>query len=106
MSSGSSVVESINWNFCRDLLSNLPLEISHQILGYLPLYQYFRVRRVSKSWFRMLSAPQTVEHLLRFWYPKAEAKLERSQKALQPTTLCYLRGPNTWTLIALEVRSV
>lgn len=63
-------------DFHSDILSNLPLEIAHQILGYLPLHQCFRIRRVSKKWFSMLSAPQTVEHLLRFWYPKAEAKLE------------------------------
>lgn len=63
-------------DFSNDILSNLPLEIAHQVLGYLPLHQCFRIRRVSKKWFSMLSAPQTVEHLLRFWYSKAEAKLE------------------------------
>lgn len=63
-------------DFRCDLLTKFPLEITHQILGYLPLHQSFRIRRVSKAWFRTLCAPQTVEHLLRFWYPKAEAKLE------------------------------
>ena len=63
-------------DFRCDPLSKLPLEIIEQILGYLPLHQCFRIRRVSESWLKVLSKPQTVEHLLRFWYPGAEAKFE------------------------------
>lgn len=63
-------------DFRCDLLTKVPLEITHQILGYLPFHQAFRIRRASKTWFRMLCAPQTAEHLFRFWYPKAEAKLD------------------------------
>lgn len=59
-----------------DWLANFPLEITQQVLGYLPLHQCFRMRRVSKEWFRILSGPQTVEYLLRFWYPGAETKFE------------------------------
>lgn len=63
-------------DFRYDLLSNLPLEVTQQILGYLPLHECFRMRRVSKEWSRRLSAPQTLEHLLRSWYSGAEAKVE------------------------------
>ena len=60
-------------DFRCDILSKVPLEIAYSILEYLPLHQCFRIRRVCKGWFRMLSAEQTVRFLLRFWYPKHEA---------------------------------
>ena len=63
-------------DFRCDLLSKLPVEIMQHVLGYLPLHQCFRMRRVSKKWLEVLSEPKTVEHLLRFWYPKAEAEFE------------------------------
>ena len=63
-------------DFRYDLLANFPLEITQQVLGYLPLHQCFRMRRVSKEWFRILSGPQTVGYLLRFWYPGPEVKSE------------------------------
>ena len=63
-------------DFRYDVLGNLPVEILEQILGYLPLYQCFRMRQVSKEWHRMLSATQTVEHLLRSWYPGDQANYE------------------------------
>ena len=63
-------------DFRCDPFSKVPLEIMQHILGYLPLHQCFRIRRVSKSWLDILSKPRTVEHLLRFWYPGAEANFE------------------------------
>ena len=63
-------------DFRRDPLRKLAVEVVQQVLGYLPLHQCFRVRRVSKFWLNFLSNPPIVEDLLRFWYPGAEAKFE------------------------------
>ena len=63
-------------DFRCDPLRKLEVEVVQQVLGYLPLHQCFRMRRVSKSWLEFLSNPPIVEDLLRFWYPGAEAKFE------------------------------
>ena len=52
-----------------DIIVELPLEISQMILRQLSLYQIFEARRVSSKWKQVLSSPQTVEPLLRTWFP-------------------------------------
>ncbi|CAD6580983.1 MAG: hypothetical protein ASARMPREDX12_000322 [Alectoria sarmentosa] len=52
-----------------DVIAELPLEISQMILRHLPLYQIFQARRVSFRWKQVLSSPQTMEPLLRSWFP-------------------------------------
>ena len=59
-------------DFNCDIIAQLPLEISQRILQYLPLYQVFEARRVSSQWNQILSSAQTVEPLLRDWYPKRD----------------------------------
>lgn len=56
-----------------DIIAELPLELSQVILQYLPLYQAFQARRVSSKWKQILSSPQTVEYLLRHWFPAPAA---------------------------------
>ena len=73
--------------FRYDLLRNLPLEITQQVLGYLPLYQCFRIRRVSKAWLHILSEPATLGQLLRFWYSEAEANFLIPKGLTSPTVL-------------------
>ena len=63
-----SAIENIDLHY--DVIVKLPLEISQTILQYLPLYQIFQDRRVSSEWRQVLSSAQTVEPLLRDWYPK------------------------------------
>ena len=63
-----SAIEEIDLH-C-DIITKLPLEISQLILRYLPLDQIFQARRVSSDWKQLLSAAQTVEFLMRDWYPQ------------------------------------
>jgi len=55
-----------------DIIGKLPLELVHYIFQRLPLYQLFQAQRVSRQWCEVLSAPQTVDLLLRPWFLKAE----------------------------------
>ena len=57
-----------------DITSNAPAEIRDSILQYIPLRQVFRLRRVSRKWYSILSAPETVDNALRTWYPEHEAR--------------------------------
>ena len=67
-----------------DIVAQLPLDISLMILQYLPLYQVFQARRVSSKWKQLLSPAQTVEALLRDWYPKGQV----GQSLQIPAGLC------------------
>ena len=58
-----------------DFIAKLPLEISQMILQCLPLYQVFQARRVSSKWNQILKSNETVEPLLRHWYPKHDLDL-------------------------------
>ena len=71
----SSVVNNLDWSFHYDIIAELPLEISQKILSYLPLVQCFRAQRVSRRWHKLLSSPQTIDSLLRWWYPGPETDL-------------------------------
>lgn len=68
-----SVVEQIEMKY--DIIAHLPLEISQNILHYLPIHQIFQARRASSKWRHILSLAQTVEPLLREWYPKHDHNL-------------------------------
>lgn len=62
--------------FCHyDIIAELPLEIVQKIFLYLPLHQCFEAQRVSRRWRKLLSAPQTIECLIRWWYPSGETDL-------------------------------
>lgn len=50
-----------------DIIAHSPLEISRDILQYLPIHQIFQARRVSSKWRQILSSAQIVEPLLRDW---------------------------------------
>ena len=63
-----SAIEEVDLH--RDFIAKLPLEIAHIILQYLPIHQAFQARRVSSKWRQILSSAQTVELLLRDWFPK------------------------------------
>lgn len=52
-----------------DIIAELPAEVRDMILQYLPLHQCFQIRRVSRKWYSILSAPKTVDALLNWWYP-------------------------------------
>ena len=71
----SSVVGKLGCFCCYDIVAELPLEISQKILLYLPLYQCFKAQRVSRRWRKVLSAPQTIECLIKWWYHKGETDL-------------------------------
>ena len=71
----SSVVDNLDWSFHYDIVAGLPVEISQKIFLYLPLYQCFQAQRVSRRWRELLSAPQTMECLIRWWYPRGETDL-------------------------------
>ena len=71
----SSVVDNLDYSFHYDIIAELPVEISQKIFLYLPLYQCFRAQRVSRDWRKLLSAPKTIECLLRWWYPRGETDL-------------------------------
>ena len=58
-----------------DVIAKLPLELSQMILQYLPIHQIFQARRVSSKWRQILSSAQTVEPLLRSWFPKGDVGL-------------------------------
>ena len=62
--------------FCHyDIIAELPLEIIQKIFLYLPLHQCFKAQRVSRRWREVLSAPQTIECLIQWWYPRGETDL-------------------------------
>lgn len=65
-----STIEQVDF-YC-DIIAKLPLEISRIILQYLPLYQIFQAQRVSSQWRKILLSAQTLEPLLRDWYPKLD----------------------------------
>ncbi|KAI4235964.1 MAG: hypothetical protein LQ349_002839 [Xanthoria aureola] len=50
-----------------DIIGNLPIEILGLIFQHLELYQAFQLRRVSKRWQQILSAPDLIENLLHPW---------------------------------------
>lgn len=58
-------VRSLYLNF--DIIGNLPIEILGLIFQHLELYQAFQLRRVSKRWQQILSAPDLIENLLQPW---------------------------------------
>ena len=58
-----------------DVIAELPLEISQIVLQHLPIHQIFQARRVSSKWRQILSSAQTVEPLLRGWFPKGNVGL-------------------------------
>ena len=62
-----SVIDEVDLHY--DIIAKLPLEITQVILQYLPLYQIFQARRVSPEWRQALGSAQTVELLLRDWFP-------------------------------------
>ena len=71
----SSIVGKLGC-FCHyDIIAELPLEINQKIFLYLPLHQCFKAQRVSRRWHKLLSAPQTIECLIRWWYPGGETDL-------------------------------
>lgn len=55
----------IDRNLKRDLISNLPLEISFKILGFLDYKTLLLVSRVCQSWFRAINNPALWVDLLR-----------------------------------------
>lgn len=71
----SSVVDNLDWVFHYDIIAELPVEISQNIFLYLPLNQCFKAQRVSRRWHKLLSSPQTIDSLLRWWYPRPETDL-------------------------------
>ena len=71
----SSVVGKLGC-FCHyDIVAGLPLEIIQKIFLHLPLHECFKAQRVSRRWHKVLSAPQTIERLIQWWYPKGETDL-------------------------------
>ena len=71
----SSVVGKLGC-FCHyDIIAELPLEIVHKIFLLLPLHQCFKAQRVSRRWHKVLSAPQTMQCLIQWWYPSGETDL-------------------------------
>lgn len=50
-----------------DLIVELPRELSSMILQYLPLYQVFQARRVSRLWHSVLTSSGILEDVLRSW---------------------------------------
>ncbi|KAL6714371.1 hypothetical protein ACLMJK_007794 [Lecanora helva] len=50
-----------------DLIAKLPVEIKCLILQYLPLYQCYQARRVSRAWYDILTSPSIQEAVLRSW---------------------------------------
>ena len=71
----SSVVDNLDCFIHYDIIAELPVEIIQNIFLYLPLYECFNAQRVSRRWRKLLSAPQTIEYLLRWWYPRGETDL-------------------------------
>ncbi len=71
----SPIVDNLDCFFHYDIIAELPVEIIQNIFLYLPLYQCFKAQRVSRRWRKLLSAPQTIECLLRWWYPRGETDL-------------------------------
>ena len=71
----SSVVGELGCFCYYDIIAELPLEIVQKIFLYLPLHQCFEAQRVSRRWRKLLSVPQTIECLLRWWYPSGETDL-------------------------------
>ena len=71
----SSVVGRLGC-FCHfDIIAALPLEIVQKIFLLLPLHQCFKSQRVSRRWHKVLSAPQTMQCLIQWWYPSGETDL-------------------------------
>ena len=62
-------------DFRYDIIGKLPLELVQAVFLNFPLYQAFQARRVSKYWSQVFSAPQTVEALLRPWFPQTKKSL-------------------------------
>ena len=71
----SSIIDNLGWGFHYDIIAELPVEISQKIFLYLPLQQCFKAQRVSRRWRKLLSAPQTMERLIRWWYPRGDMDL-------------------------------
>ena len=71
----SSVAGKLGCLCHYDIVAELPLEIIQKIFLYLPLHQCFEAQRVSRRWRKLLSAPQTIECLIRWWYPGGETDL-------------------------------
>ena len=55
-----------------DLVPKLPVEIIAIISQYLPLYQIFQARRVSKAWYHALTSPKLLRNAIRLWDPISE----------------------------------
>lgn len=55
--------EDCSMSQLRDPLLNLPVELSCEVLGYLPTFQRLTLQRVSQSWHHILTLPSTWENL-------------------------------------------
>ncbi|KAL9000683.1 MAG: hypothetical protein Q9169_000719 [Polycauliona sp. 2 TL-2023] len=65
--------QSVDFRF--DIIGNLPVEILFLIFHHLEIYQAFQLRRVSKWWQKILSAPALIDSLLRPWDALGEVHL-------------------------------
>ncbi|KAL8947208.1 MAG: hypothetical protein Q9222_006486 [Ikaeria aurantiellina] len=64
---------SVDFHF--DIISNLPHEILCLVFQNLEIREAYRLRRVSKSWLRTLSASEFVETLLHPWFAMGHVDL-------------------------------
>lgn len=89
-------VRSIHYR--KDILSELPIELSQRIAEYLPLPSSIRARRVSRKWLNILASPQTTQCLLRPWQGMDDPNLrvleglsQRAISSLEAERICAYR---------------
>lgn len=102
-------VKSIHYR--KDILSELPIELSQRIAEYLPLPSSIRARRVSRKWLNILASPQTTQCLLRPWQGMGDPDLriskglsQRAISSLEAEHICAYRTGTAFDRRTVEAR--